>query len=66
MKASVILSLSLDVLAIVIMLVPAEKYRFISRDSRTVTTAKRTCFLVLLLAGFLIDTFVSHGYRFGG
>jgi len=60
LKGSVILSLSLDVLAIVIMLIPAERYGFISRNSRTVTTAKRTCFLLLLLAGFLIDHFISH------
>ena len=60
MKGSVILSLSLDVLAIAIMLVPVEKFRFLSRNDRTVTTAKRTCFLLLLLAGFLIDHFISH------
>ena len=60
MKGSVMLSLSLDVLAIGIMLVPVEKFAFLSRNGRAVTTAKRTCFLLLLLSGFLIDHFISH------
>ena len=59
MKGSVVLSLSLDVLAIVIMLIPVEQFTFLSRNSRTVTPAKRTCFLLLLRAGFLIDHFIS-------
>ena len=65
MKGSVILSLSLDVLAIGIMLIPAERLGFVSRNLRHVTIAKRTCFLLLLLAGFLIDTFISHGGTVG-
>jgi hypothetical protein len=60
MKASVYLSLSLDVLAIVIILIPDAKYRRFSSNPKWIRNDKRICFLVLLLAGFLIDQYISH------
>lgn len=60
MKGSVILSLSLDVLAIGIMLIPDEKFVSITPNRKWITNGKRICFLVLLLTGFLIDKFISH------
>lgn len=60
MKGTVILSLSLDVLAIVVLLVPDEKYAPLSRDPKWVRNGKRIVFLVLLVAGFLIDRYITH------
>jgi hypothetical protein len=60
MKGSVILSLALDVTAIGVMLIPEGKFSGISTNLKAVTFAKRTCFLLLLLAGFLIDHYISH------
>jgi len=60
MKGSVILSLALDVTAIGILLIPEGKFSRISTNLKTIIFAKRACFLLLLLAGFLIDHFISH------
>ncbi|MDR3671835.1 MAG: hypothetical protein P4L36_13390 [Holophaga sp.] len=60
MKGSVILSLSLDVLAIGVILIPDATFAPLSRNPKWVRNGKRICFLVLLLTGFLIDQYVSH------
>jgi len=60
LKGSVVLSLSLDVLAIGIILVPPERFAWVSADPKRVTLVKRTCFGLLLAAGFLIDQYISH------
>ena len=60
MKGSVILSLSLDVVAIVVLLIPDEKFRPITPDPKWIRNGKRAVFLVLIAAGFLIDQYISH------
>jgi hypothetical protein len=60
MKGSVVLSLSLDVVAIGILLIPDEKFLPLTRNPKWIRNGKRLCFLVLLLAGFLIDRYISH------
>ena len=60
MKGSVIVSLSLDVVAIGILLIPDEKFRPLTPNPRWIRNGKRICFLVLLLTGFLIDRYISH------
>lgn len=60
MKGSVILSLALDVSAIAIILVPDAKFTGITADPKWIRNGKRVCFGVLLLAGFLIDHYISH------
>ena len=60
MKGSVILSLSLDVVAIAILLVPDEKFKGITPDPKWIRNGKRAIFLVLIAAGFLIDQYISH------
>ena len=60
MKGSVILSLTLDVLAIAVVLVPDAEYAPLCKDPKWVRNGKRICFLVLLLGGFLIDQYISH------
>jgi hypothetical protein len=60
MKGSVVLSLSLDVAAIGIMLIPPEKFARLSTNPKLVTNLKRGCFLGLLLSGWLIDHYISH------
>jgi hypothetical protein len=60
MKGSVILSLSLDVLAIGIMLIPDEKFLSMTPNKKWISNGKRICFLALLLTGFLIDHYISH------
>jgi hypothetical protein len=60
MKGSVILSLSLDVVAIGILLIPDEKYLPLTSNPKWIRNGKRVCFLVLLLAGFLVDRYISH------
>jgi hypothetical protein len=60
MKGSVILSLSLDVVAIGIILIPDATFAPISTNKKWVGYGKRACFLALLLAGFLIDQYISH------
>jgi hypothetical protein len=63
MKGSVALSLSLDVLAISVLLIPDEKFRWISARPKAVIFGKRVGFLLLLLSGFLIDQYISHPGR---
>jgi hypothetical protein len=60
MKGSVILSLSLDVLAIGVILIPDAKFAPLSSNPRWIRNGKRICFLLLLLSGFLIDQYISH------
>ena len=60
MKGSVILSLSLDVVAIVILLIPDEKFHAITPNPKWIRNGKRALFLVLIGAGFLIDQYISH------
>ena len=60
MKGSVILSLSLDVLAIVIILIPDDKFLRFTRNKQWISNGKRACFLLLLATGFLIDHYISH------
>jgi hypothetical protein len=59
MKGSVVLSLALDVTAVVLVLIPDRKYAWITTDPKRVKFAKHAC-VVLLVAGFLIDMFISH------
>ena len=60
MKGSVILSLSLDVLAIGVILVPDAKFVPLCKDPKWIRNGKRIGFLVLLLTGFLIDQYITH------
>jgi hypothetical protein len=46
--------------AIGILLIPDEKYLPLTTNPKWIRNGKRLCFLVLLLAGFLIDKFISH------
>ena len=61
MKGSFFLSLALDAAGIAILLVPDDKYRFITPNMKWISYGKRIGFLVLLGAGFLIDRFITHG-----
>ena len=60
MKGSVILSLTLDVSAMGVMLIPGTRFRRQTTHPRTITNLKRGVFLALLLSGFLVDHFISH------
>jgi hypothetical protein len=60
MKGSVILSLSLDVLAIAVILIPDAKFASFSGNPKRIRTGKIVCFLLLLLCGFLVDQYISH------
>ena len=60
MKGSFILSLSLDILAIILLLVPDARYRWVSSNPKHVSFYKRGVVLLLLLAGFLIDRYITH------
>jgi hypothetical protein len=61
MKGSVILSLTLDILAVVFILLPARFLAGVSTDPKTVRNIKRAVGILLLLSGFLVDRFITHG-----
>jgi hypothetical protein len=60
MKGSVILSITLDLLAVITILLPVRWFTWLSGNSRLVTNLKRACSILLLLAGFLVDRYISH------
>ena len=61
MKATVLLSLTLDASAIGILLTPEVKFRWLSGDDKVIRNAKRAAFFLLLISGFLIDRYITHG-----
>jgi len=60
MKGSVILSIALDILAVATILLPVRWLTWISGNTKVVTNLKRACSILLLLAGYLVDRYVSH------
>jgi threonine/homoserine/homoserine lactone efflux protein len=61
MKSSAYLSLSLDALAVLIVVLPARFLRRVSTNPKVVRNLKRICGVALLVAGFLVDRFITHG-----
>jgi hypothetical protein len=60
MKGSVILSIALDILAVITILLPVRWFTWLSSNTRVVTNLKRACSVLLLLAGYLVDKYISH------
>lgn len=61
MRGSVILSLILDILAVVFILLPPRFLSGLSTDPKVVRNIKRVGGILLLLSGFLVDRFITHG-----
>lgn len=60
MKGSVILSLTLDALAVLVILLPASLLSGLSSDPKVIRNIKRGTAILLLLTGFLVDFFISR------
>ncbi|MGA2079292.1 MAG: hypothetical protein ABSH53_01570 [Holophaga sp.] len=61
MKGTVILSLTLDVSAVAIMFIPKARFGRYAKDERRVRIIKWSCAAALLIAGYLIDQYITHG-----
>ena len=61
MRGSVFLSLTLDILAVVFIFLPARYLSGLSSDPKVIRNIKRVVGILLLLAGFLVDRFITHG-----
>jgi threonine/homoserine/homoserine lactone efflux protein len=61
MKGSVLLSLTLDILAVAFIFLPARYLAGLSTDPKVVRNIKRVVGILLLLSGFLVDRYITHG-----
>jgi hypothetical protein len=61
MKSSVVLSICLDVAGVALILVPDAKFASLSPSRTLIRIGKCACSVALLLAGFLVDRFITHG-----
>jgi hypothetical protein len=61
MKSSVVLSLCLEVGGVALILVPDAKFASLTPSKTLIRVGKCACSIALLLAGFLVDRFITHG-----
>jgi hypothetical protein len=60
MKGTVILSVTLDLLAVAVMFVPTARFARYSKEEKKVRQLKWIIAGILLASGFLIDRYITH------
>jgi hypothetical protein len=61
MKATFYLSIALDLLAILVMFIPRARFARWAKDEMGVRKIKWICAAILLISGYLIDRYITHG-----